>query len=324
MSIKRFLEIIKQGELLNYSVIMFTGESSDQYPVLFFSKLLEQLRITYTMSIHRLVFESSDWPVLEAHIRTTFLGQKDLVWCGDISGLENNNFKKRMLGVLGDYTGPHTLFGFIAQADLPQEIVTREKSGDVLIISLQEVSFIEKEMLVLAALPAVQKKQFQELVLGQEKVSLDLLVLLAYYSVVMGKNKELFMSSWFEKIVRPESSLFTLAQYFFAYKIKSFWTMWFRIKDEYSEQFWVTFWAEQLWRAYYASLFLKQQNIMKAKQIAFRLPFSFLQKDWKLTEPEHLLRAHELLFDGDYRLKNGGSDLFLDLFYQSFLLKQIV
>ena len=127
------------------------------------------------------------------------------------------------------------------------------------------------------------------------------------------------MQTWFEKIVVPEESLFSLAQFFFARKKDAFFKVWLNLKDEYNGAFWTTFWSEQLWKAYHVVSLRKEGNFAAAKQMESRLPFSFLQKDWKTFDAKELSHAHDFLYSIDHRLKNGLSDNGLEIFYHGFM-----
>ena len=218
MNVQSFIQNIKESHLLGTSVIIFTA---DHYPVLFFAAFLEQLRLLHVPAPKRLMFDDALLSDIDAQLMTTFLGQKDLLWCGDISSLETAAHKKRIFSVMQTYAGPHTLLCFMNVSDVPSSL------NQASILNIQDINFVEKEALVTLVVPLLQKNQLLDMgIKNSEKLSLDMLVMLAKYRVVLGKNTQFFMESWFDKLVVPQSSMFTLSQYFFAYKIKSFWTMW--------------------------------------------------------------------------------------------------
>ena len=60
----------------------------------------------------------------------------------------------------------------------------------------------------------------------------------------------------------------------------------------------------------------------QAKTMAFRLPFSFIQTDWKKYAPAELRAAHDFVYGMDHQLKNGGDAFCFDLFYSKFFSGQ--
>ncbi len=88
--------------------------------------------------------------------------------------------------------------------------------------------------------------------------------------------------------------------------------------DVYPEMFWVSFWSDQLWRASQYIAMQKVGDRASARSIGFRLPFSFLQRDWQTVREDKLKRAHEIMYAFDFSIKTGGSCsfelMFLDFF----------
>ena len=314
MKVRTFLQICKNSELDKKPLILFTAK---EYPVLFFATLLDRLRKKYTPTPKTVSFLDNDFASLQAQLSTTFLGQQDILWCGNVSGLDLST-KKKMLLFLDSYQGPHSLLAFVTTKDLPASIDKQ------LVVSLDDpLSLAEREQLITLLFDHLQWKQVHELTKESYRtMTLDTLVLLAQYRLVLGKNTDLFMQHWFEKLLAPDESLFTLTQWFFARKPQHFFRTWHAIKDTYVPVFWTMFWSEQLWRAHYAVSLRKQQKLSEAKQMAYRLPFSFLQKDWKNVSEQELRQAHDFLYQADFTIKNGASDLFLDVFFNKFFSKQ--
>ncbi|MFT6765366.1 MAG: hypothetical protein ACJAZS_000242 [Alteromonas naphthalenivorans] len=314
MKMRTFLQFCTNSELQKKPLILFTAK---EYPVLFFATLLDRLRKKYTPAPKTISFLDTDFVSLQAQLSTTFLGQQDIIWCGNISGLDAST-KKKMLPFLATYTGPHTLFSFITTKDITASVDKQ------IIINLDDpLSPAEREQLITFLFDRLQWKQVHELTKESYKtMSLDTVVLLAQYRLVLGKNTDLFMQQWFEKLLVPDESLFTLTQWFFSRKPQHFFRTWHAIKDNYAPVFWTMFWSEQLWRAHYALSLRKQNKLAEAKQMAYRLPFSFLQRDWKNVSESELQNAHDFLYTADFNIKNGSSDLFLEVFFNNFFSKQ--
>lgn len=118
MKMRMFLQLCKSTELHKKPLILFTAK---EYPVLFFATLLERLRKNYSPAPKTVSFPDKDFAALEAQLSTTFLGQQDLLWCGNVSDLDLST-KKKMLLFLQSYQGPHSLFAFVITKDLPAGI----------------------------------------------------------------------------------------------------------------------------------------------------------------------------------------------------------
>jgi hypothetical protein len=61
--------------------------------------------------------------------------------------------------------------------------------------------------------------------------------------------------------------------------------------------------------------YASQGDYAEAKKVGYKLPFSFIQRDWKNHSIEELKQAHQGIYELDYRIKNGGDESFLEHFY---------
>lgn len=119
-------------------------------------------------------------------------------------------------------------------------------------------------------------------------------------------------------MLKSESSLFTLSQLFFAKQPEAFYRYLATIQSMYPEQFWISFWSEQLYRAFFYVTYMKKGNQSEAQKIGARLPFSFLQRDWRKHESAALASSHAFLYELDSALKNSRGELGFDRFYHNF------
>ena len=69
---------------------------------------------------------------------------------------------------------------------------------------------------------------------------------------------------------------------------------------------------------------MQKRDVVQAKKMSFKLPFSFIQSDWKRANLQELKQAHQFLCTVDYNLKTGGGDYGLELMYEKFFLGQFV
>ena len=101
--------------------------------------------------------------------------------------------------------------------------------------------------------------------------------------------------------------------------MQQFFESWNSMSRDYSDLFWTTFWSEQLFKASAYISLNNGKNFLQAKRIAYRLPFSFIQKDWKMLKVHELAQAHNQLYAIDMNIKNG-LNAHLEHFYLNFML----
>lgn len=250
-----------------------------------------------------------------AQLQTSFLGMQRMFWFGSITALESGA-QKNWRRFLNEYNGPNTIMFYVDEQT--------ELTGTFLEFKLPaacDKKFFPA-LVALAGLPASKAtEEFTKSLFERvQTVSLENACLLAQYAGLMGLNNDDFFDHWFDKLVVSDSSLFTLSQYFFAQDAKAFFAYWAKVHDSFGEPFWITFWSEQLFRAHAFVEYMRQNKRAEANRISYKLPFSFMQRDWKKYKASSLRKAHETLYHIDYQFKNGGSPYALDLFYSKFFL----
>ena len=178
----------------------------------------------------------------------------------------------------------------------------------------------------------ISEKVWKKLGVLQPKIPLEIACNLMNYMVIahdaFEHNIQLHNDflQFIEKIMGPEGSLFVLSQHFFAKERALFFEMWRAIEQNFPPEFWVAHWSEQLWQASLFIIQAKDQGPLAARKGINRLPFSFMQRDWKRYTPRELCAAHNFLYSVDYGLKNGyashGIELFLEHFLQGTFTKK--
>lgn len=311
MKLKTFLSHWQNNKSCDNFVTCFFG---DNYPVLFFSYLIAQFK-KRSLPFKTLSPELIDWQTFESRLSTTFLGATEILWLGDLNNCDAAK-RKKVVSFLLDYRGPHIIFFFISKKEVPEFKKTA-------LIDCDEQLLKPDIEIIFQFLWGHSSDKFLTMMnMGYKNLHLNSLILLGQYSLVLGSKTNEFMRDWYEKILLPEESLFTLAQCFFARNPQMFFRSWVVLRDNYTAPFWTTFWSEQLWRAYHVINLRTEQKFNEAKQMSFRLPFSFLQKDWKQFESSEMSNAHHFLYQSDCRVKSGGSMLCLELFFNKFMEKQ--
>lgn len=308
-----FKEFLKSDHILSDTKLIFCVPDKIPAPV-FASFLIAHLKA------QNKYIESIELPNCKAsgvisQLETSFLGMGITYWLLAIDQIDKK-YHHEILQYLKKYTGPHQVILFLSQADARMLDTTRvitipEKVSQDIFVSLY--NFLRKKAF------ASQLAFIKELYTHHDRITIDQACMIISYMQVLGRYQE--MEPLLSQILESEKSLFTLSQFFFAKNGASFFKLWDLYQKEYSELFWCTFWGEQVWRAYYARYFLERKQIALAKNVGFRLPFTFMQKDWTKSTFQELKNAHQYIYELDLAYKNNlETQLGLDLFYTKFFL----
>ena len=308
-----FLQFLSKANdpawLMQYPVLYFKGTSQD-CPILFFSflnnKIKQQNILLESLSI------DSDESVVRAKMHTSFLGMKSYYWLHGLSLTDKQS--NQWITELGSYEGPNTVGFYVPDtvavtASATQCVVELPSQVDQKMFAACMQFFNKK---------AVSASALSKLCAGNQTFSLESACLLMQYVNVLGVQVDSFVTELMPKLLPVDNSLFTLSTHFFAKKPKLFFELLQDMGSEYGDVFWVSYWSEQLWRAFnFIDLTTKKQH-GDAKKISMRLPFSFMQRDWRQTSLIELKTAHNYVYTLDYNIKNGGSPVGLELFYSKF------
>ena len=247
---------------------------------------------------------------LQALLQMSFLGQTCTYIVSDFSEAKKT-CKDHFLSILRAYQGPHKLICSIA--DIKQEQVP-----GALVIQVQDGYTFDDIKAVYAMADEVTRQKhiyfFTAAYKYKKQFSLDDIWMLGSYAqLVSAANYQQFFQDWFCKLVVADSSLYTLSQLFLEKESHDFFVYWARIKENYSEMFWISFWSEQLYRAYFYAIMI-QKGATQAKNIGYGLPFSFLKFGWQQVHISELMQAHQAVYALDGMFKNGKSPYELEAF----------
>lgn len=220
--------------------------------------------------------------------------------------------QEELLEYIRQYTGPHRILFFSHNVPtgqdgvipLPEEIAPRD---------MQLLRFLVTDVVQQNITPFMS-----DLVMRVDQLSLDSACVFAHYEVLLGKQTQDFFDQWMIHLIEPSNSLFNLSQHFFSKKNKYFFRQWARFSELYLPPFWATFWADQIWRAYVYCDLMQQKKFAEAKKAQYKLPFSFINRDWSSYNLTELRNAHHFLSTMDFQLKNGHSEIGLEHFYTQF------
>lgn len=307
MHLTEFLKKISQpGSLQSQVVFSFKGS---EYPLFFFSRLMQKITALHGIVVQKIDLVEADPASVKSQLAMSFLGEHYLYWLGNLADLEGKK-KQAWLALASTYTGPHKLAFFVDEE--------AAATGDFIELPPAVDQNLYEELFTFLKQEKISKALVKKIMARGEKISLDTACLLFEYQAVVGAGTEQFFEHWFSKLVSSEKSLFILSQHFFAKAERPFTELWQGVRADYPDVFWVTFWSEQLWRAHYVVKCLQEKNLVEAKKISFRLPFSFMQRDWRKVSLRELSAAHQRIYDLDFALKNGASETGLDLFFVQF------
>lgn len=311
MNFHIFLKNIYSTAILEESKnILFRSEG--EYPLLFFSLIYQKIKQS---SKHvQIISDTQDFASLVSQLGTTFLGQSTIFIVPDLNNFDTA-LRSKIISFLVTYTGPHTIIWYM------------KKEQEIQIPTLQSMSidipaYMDKREIVHIAESLFVRNLHNHVTAFlkyQKKVTLEQAVLLLHYFAIVGNGMDDFMHKWFDTLILPEQSLFSLSQYFFARDGIRFFPLWKQLSSRYGTQFWISFWSEQLWRAGAFVALSNKKKFADAKRISYKLPFSFMQKDWQKTTYHELEKAHDMLYAYDGRIKNGGDERVIELFYADYL-----
>ena len=308
MTVRNFLEHLSTTKQLPQgNIFCFLGR---KYPLLFFYYVLSFLKKSDN-TVESINCTDVDIASLKAMLSTISFSGAVTYYLENFVGLPVKK-QQELLDFLRSYTGPHRVMFFTNNESsslpglsiaLPAEMAPRD---------YYLIRFLVNESLR-------DKSGFaSELVMRTDQLSLDEACFFAQYEALIGKNSDEFFSQWMIHLVEPTHSLFTLSQHFFSKKNRAFFRQWAHMSELYLSPFWVSFWADQLWRAYVYTDLMQQKKVVEAKKAQYKLPFSFINRDWSAYSLDELRDAHHCLATLDFQLKNGSSDIGLEYFFTQF------
>ncbi len=322
MQLSLFLEHIKQTKTLPEGKVFCF--SAPTYALLFFHHVIgffkkNNLNIESISCI-------ADIAALKAVISTMSFAGQNTYWLADFHQLSDKK-QQELFQYLSTYQGPHRILFFCDK--VPNDLIISVQKNidglncialpqDIVPQDFSKIRFLVSEQLQHKSNFAAQISMYADY------LSLDLLCLFAHYELVLGKNSDDFLTHWITRIIDPTSSLFVLSQHFFSKNSKSFFRQWAPISEQYQPTFWASFWADQIWRAYIYADLMKQKRYADAKKVQYKLPFSFINRDWSRYDSAELCNAHQFLTSLDFRLKNGNSELGLEHFYSQFFESKFI
>jgi hypothetical protein len=234
----------------------------------------------------------------------SFLGQGKYYWLGYLDDYAPKK-RQEILNYLLDYQGPHTIGIFIAN-DTAQKI--NKKNLNLIDLSLVDLQSFASVLPWLAP----EKRQYTI-----KTSSVDQAVLCQEYCYLVKENITNLIEEW--PLHQTDDSFFNLAKYFFKKDSKNFISLLHKLQDNYTTQFYISYFTDQLFRAIFYCYYRQQNMLDHAKAISYKLPYNLVQNDWQNLDIKHLKSKLIELYEIDFQVKNGGSTYLLDSWFLSYL-----
>lgn len=324
MKLIDFLQQIKKDKkLLTKRVICFIGSD---YNYLFFTKLFSFLdkQKWLPLEYRTLNFESTDKKELQGSLSQTFLGERFFYWLSNATVKSTDKKGTKFLQFLFKYNGPHLVAFYLDKtkgAKFLKNSKTLNASSEIDIVELVDnfdLIFI-KQIFDFFEFKITKNKLelFKSLFSGRSNsLSLDqICMLMQYFDLISNKHTDDFVAYLSGVVNQTSPSLNLLGKYFFENNSKQFFDVWSKVQKDYPDIFWISFWAEKIYRAYFVVKFLKDKQESKARSLSFGLPYMFLKRNWKSFSLNKLSNYHNFLYTNDFKIKTGSKFCFLDLFY---------
>lgn len=310
MTVSQFIELIKQSPDLSGSFVctLQTREVS----ALFLSQLYARLK-SCSSGYATLDCELMPLDALKGQLEMSFLGNRMVYFVKNVHTLDESA-KKSWESFVKKYEGPHcivyakvsvraskaTAVSMQPATSLSEQTSSLDTSGGStharIAVSLEQVDIQLYQKLAQFLYPDVLLDTYflSTLFQHQETLTLDDACRMMAYQATVGRKCEPFFAQWLPRLIVPQKSFFTLSQYLFARKPRLFLEQWNLCKGEYPSEFWIAYWAEQVWQAMLFVQRARAEGVVEAKKSTYRLPFSFLNKDWSLYTPESLSKPTTL------------------------------
>lgn len=317
MQLKQFLDQISTDiSFLEKDTVIAFGFHEGQIPIVFAAQLISFFK-DKQIPLEMFGVDDLELSHIYSRLETSFLGMRITYWLRGIEALDKSS-RKQLLVYLAHYKGPHRIF----LLGMHDEISSHFSKRLHVELPATITSDVARSLLIaFKNTNPVIAKNIHTVISKNEQIGLDQFCMLISYMRVVGKADD--FNQIVDRLVESEHSLFALAQHFFAKNNTDFYQLWDAINDKYPITFWCVYWSEQLWRAYHAHYFLAKGQLAQAKTVSARLPFSFVQKDWKKSSLAELKNAHQWIYDLDRAYKNNiETEAGIDLFYNKFFLNE--
>ena len=293
----------------------------ESYPHLFFTLFFKSFERLNGQAISSIT--QADGSAVQANLQQSFLGQTAWYWLGslDADGREKSRTRrKEMLSLIATYQGPHTVLAHVTDVTA-QELDAVAKSCCTIIGLPEKIdeSMVEPLMALLGIkLAPARMKLLGEVFYQAGLVPLDTFCQMLTYLELINPRGAVQAEEFLLGLVEPELSFIELSKHFFNRDAQAFFYLWDQLGAQYPETYWIVYWSEQMWRAYHVTQYLRQNKIVEAKKMSYRLPFAFAGYLWKKSSLDELSNGSRFLYRADCALKTGSTFDSLELFFLNY------
>lgn len=293
----------------------FHGNS---YQGLFFSSLFNRCAtiIGGDVSFKKISLEDCEQKTFYAMFSQTMLGMQAWYWIGDGLAQIPEKRRKEFLDYFLRYQGPHTIAFFLegnekcvqkSSCSLITLDTTVDRVGMMALLELFGCHYDDRRIKII-------KRVFDHM----GALTLDSACLFMQYLDLVPVNSTEDVADYVLQVLGAPPTLVSLAESFFAKDAQHFFDLWSKLHHGYPDIFWIVFWADHVWRAYTVIQLLQAKDFVQAKRASFRLPYSFINRDWQKTSLAELTKVYENLYSLDFALKKGSNFTALDVLYSNY------
>jgi len=269
-----------------------------------------QLRHAHEHRVLTLPSTHQEYAAWAAELSQSFLGQTQVYWLASMTGYtKSSKVREQVQSFLRTYQGPHAVWGVCTQ-EVAADYSGAKKQVVSPLISVQDMGEVSG---LLGYVRSAKVLEALSLFGPRDMVSLDTVTQVLWHADYVPMKERAQTAHFLQSLLPQEAALSHLAELFFKRKKEAFFAAWQRCSAQYGDMFWISFWAEQLWRAYWVCFYMKRGQQTRAKGMAFRLPASFFLQEWRQHTPEGLLAWYEAVAFFDASLKKGSVRTISDL-----------
>lgn len=232
----------------------------------------------------------------------SFLGQSSVYWLS-VPPTWAPKAKAEVLKFMNTYQGPHALWIVLDEdgaKTLTGSAVKRYHVNPM--VSYKQIPQVAQ---LLGQDRGIRTLEHTGLMRGAGSMSLNEACSLVEHAQFVPLRLPQQSQQYLARLMPYDHSLAGLADLFFRNKQEQFLATWQNIASSYTDMFWVAFWSEQCWRAYWTCHYLAHGQSARARSMSFRLPVSFVRDTWRHQNPQKLLSLYRQLYFFDARVKKG-------------------
>jgi len=254
--------------------------------------------------VQRIDVHEADIAHIRAQLTTAFLGQKYVYILQGMYSLDKR-VQKRICDMIFSQTLCHHVVLFTEHESLIQQYIKQYQTG--VYIRCDRISRDPFVRIYYILFHQTFPQAYCAYIFSQfTSLTFDTAYLVMTYYYFLGKRFPEWCHEWLSYVVTQRISLFQLSEYFFKKNATKVWLTWDEMQPMYPHEFWVAFWSEQLWQAYTFITIARNHTVARARTYVNKLPYSFMQGDWRHISLHTIVRAMVYIYEMDVALKSGG------------------